>query len=124
MYTPSVPRLASIALGAAVLCVLLGLSGAARATIYPSSPLSGVISIQFDATAQTPTNNNAVGTITTKLTLTKAGKVDIHVQKAGKYNGIFDQHGKWTSTVDVSYPEDCHSVHAAGTYSGQAVVFS
>lgn len=121
------PRLTAV-----VACLLLGLclpalsgaAGARTATIYPASPLSGVITIDYQVTKDAPSNFGSTGTVETTLRLTKAGKVDIHVLKLGKYEGMFAEHGSWTSTLDLTYPEQCHTVHVGGTYSGKAVVFS
>jgi hypothetical protein len=116
------PRLLPlIALTALTLGLPAGAGSSARVTaspaaLLPSSPWSGTITVDYeqDGAGQ----YSAVGSVKTVMHLTKAGPVNPDGQDQ------FTQRGSWSSTLDLTFPEDCHQVHIAGTFGGQANVLT
>src|SRR4051812_24084205 len=86
------------------------------AALSPASPWSGTIAIDYEQDGGG--QYSAVGSVKTTLRVAKSGAVinDSQTQHT--------QRGSWSSTIDLDFPEDCHSVHVGGTFGGQAKVLT
>ncbi|MDX6511899.1 MAG: hypothetical protein QOE36_1403 [Gaiellaceae bacterium] len=92
--------------------------GAQReAVLYPSSPWSGVISIDYHPNPALESQYALAGTVETVMRLTKAGAVN------GR-DGSYSQQGHWESTLSLSKDDGCQIFSVFGTYAGEGRIIS